>query len=108
MPREPRRSAESAGSHARCASTRRCAVSDDVQALATTDGDNRVVLWDLPGGGQQRAITGDNGEIKALAFRPRHGQLASAGSSGPRRTPGASFTATSSRRTSGWKSRTAG
>jgi WD40 repeat protein len=62
--------------------TRCCAVSADGRALATTEGSNHIILWDLPGGTKRLAFGGDTGEIKALAFRPRHRQLASCGSGG--------------------------
>jgi WD40 repeat protein/serine/threonine protein kinase len=63
------------------ADTRCCAVSDDGRTLATTKGDNVIDLWDLPGGARRLSCQG-GGDIKALAFRPRHAQLVSCGADG--------------------------
>jgi RNA polymerase sigma factor (sigma-70 family) len=58
------------------------AFSPDGKALASGQGESRVVLWDVATGKEQRAMKGDAGSAVALAFSPNGRFLAAAVSEG--------------------------
>jgi WD40 repeat protein len=72
--------ADGAGPPARNA--RCCAASPDGRWLATADGGNAILLWDLATGQQVRAFDHKDSEVRSLAFDPGSQQLASCGSGG--------------------------